>query len=128
MGKQPTHLRGALLTGAVCVIWFGLAARRPELHYHFAPLVAAALWPLSMRSSGRATAQDARTAGVGAATTVLVTTAIITLVGNMNGPNFLHSGPAWPEAVLFAVIAAAWAARAASREKPGLLGSLVDTS
>lgn len=128
MWKQPTHLRGALLTGAVCVVWFFLAARRPELHYHFAPLVAAALWPLSLRSRGRATMADARTGGFGAAALVIATTGIIVLAGNLNGPNFLHRGPAWPEAVLFAVVAAAWAARAASRKQPGLLGSLVDGS
>lgn len=128
MWKQPTHIRGALLTGAVCVVWFFLAARSPTLHYHFAPIVAAALWPLSLRSSGRATIEDARTGGIGAAVMVLATTGIIVLFGNMLGPNFLHVGPAWPEAVLFTAIAAAWSTRAASRKKPGLLGSLVDGS
>ncbi len=128
MWKEPTHLRGAFLTGGVCVVWFFLAARNPTLHYHFAPLIAAVLWPLSLRSSGRASVKEARTGGIGAATLVLVTTGIIVLVGNMDGPNFLHAGPAWPEAVLFALIAAAWGTRAASREKPGLLGALVDGS
>ena len=128
MFKQPTHVRGALLTGGVCVVWFFLALRRPELHYHFAPLIAAALWPLSLRTQGKATSRDARTGATGAASLVLVTTAIILLAGNLEGPNFLHRGPAWPEAVLFGVVAAAWGGRVASRTKPGLLGSLVDAS
>lgn len=128
MWKEPTHLRGAILTSAVGVIWFLLAARNPNLHYHFAPLIAAALWPLSLRSKGRATAADARKGGLGAAVIVLVTTGIILAIGNMLGPNFLDRGPAWPEAVLFTVIAAGWATRVASREKPGLLGSLVEPS
>ena len=126
MFKQPTHLRGALLTGGVCVVWFFLALRRPELHYHFAPLIAAALWPLSLRSKGQASAHDARTGAIGGMALVLVTTVIILLLGNLEGPNFLHRGPAWPEAVLFAVIAGAWSGRVASRERPGLLGSLFD--
>ena len=126
--KEPTHLRGALLTGAVCVVWFFLALRRPELHYHFAPLIAAALWPLSLRSKGRATAHDSRLGAIGGAALVIVATAIILLVGNLEGPNFIERGPAWPEAVLFAVIAGAWGGRVASRVKPGLLGSLVDVS
>ena len=128
MWKKPTHLRGALFTGGVCIVWFFLAARRPELHYHFAPLIAAALWPISLRSNGRATARDARIGGAGAAGIVLVATGVIDAVGNMLGPNFLHRGQAWPEAVLFAVIAASWGARAASRKRPGLIGSLVDGS
>ena len=128
MWKYPTHFRGALLTGGVCVVWFFLAARRPELHYHFAPLIAAALWPLSLRSNGRATSQDARKGGIGATVLVLATTGLILVTGNMDGPNFLHRGPAWPEAVLFALIAAAWGTRAASRKRPGLLGYLVDST
>ncbi len=128
MWKAPSHSRGALLTGLMCAVWFVLAARRPELHYHFAPLVAAALWPLSLRSNGRATADAARIGGIGAAALVFATTGVIVAAGNMNGPNFLHQGPAWPEAMLFALVAAGWATRVASREKPGMLGALVDSS
>ena len=128
MFKQPTHVRGALLTGFVCVVWFFLALRRPELHYHFAPLIAAVLWPLSLRSKGQATSKDASTGALGGIALVLVATLIILLLGNLMGPNFLEQGPAWPEAVLFAVVAGFWGGRVASREKPGLLGSIVDAS
>ena len=110
------------------MLWFFLALRRPELHYHFAPLVAAALWPLSLRSKGQATASAARIGTVGGAGLVIVFTAIILALGNLMGPNFLERGPAWPEAVLFALIAALWGGRVASRENPGFLGSLVDNS
>lgn len=128
MLKGPTHLRGALLTGAVNVVWFLLALRRPELHYHFAPLIAAALWPLSLRTAGRASMKDTQIGVAGAIGLTLLTTLIIELTGNMNGPNFLHAGPAWPEAVLFAIVGALITGRAASRERPGLLGGLVDAT
>ncbi len=126
--RKPTHLRGALLTGLVLVAWFFLARRRPELHYHFAPLIASALWPLSLRTQGRRSNRDAVVGGAGAIALTLAATLLIQVLGNLDGPNFLHRGPAWPEAVLFAIVGAAVAARAASRERPGLLGGLVDTT
>ena len=128
MLKQPVHLRGALLAAAVCLAWVLLARRNPELHYHFAPLIAAMIWPLSLRSHGQRTVREALVGAAGSAFLTLATTLGIQLAGNMRGPNFLHEGPAWPEAVLFVLLGAAIAVRTTSRTRPGILGSLIDTT
>ena len=128
MARNPTHKRGALITGLVCAVWIVLAQRNPTLHYHFAPLIAAVVWPLSLRSKGRREKADAFTGGAGSLALTLLVTLVIQLAGTMDGPNFLHAGPAWPEAVLFAVLGAALGSRAAGRDKPGILGRLVDSS
>ena len=128
MMREPSHLRGAALTALVCVVWIFLARRSPELHYHFAPLIAAALWPLSLRTQGRRSVQDAVVGGVGAVVLTWATTLLIQHAGYMDGPNFLERGPAWPEAVLFAVLGALVGARTASRARPGILGNIVDAT
>ncbi|MDW3179821.1 MAG: hypothetical protein R8J94_20690 [Acidimicrobiia bacterium] len=128
MFSEPTHVRGAALTALVCLIWIGLAWRSPELNYHFAPLIASVLWPLSLRSQGRRATNETMVAAVGSAGFVFATTLALVLFDKLEGPNFLERGPAWPEALLFGVIGAAFGARSASRERPGLLGGLVDTT
>ena len=55
-------------------------------------------------------------------------TLLLELTGRQEGPNFLEVGPAWPEAVLFTLIGVAIGVRSASRERPGILGSLVDST
>jgi len=126
MLRRPTHVRGALYSGVVSVVWLVLAWRNPSLTYHFAPLIGAALWPLSLRSQGRRHITDARIGGLGGFGMMMLVTVILLITGRMNGPNFAHVGPAWPEAVLFAAIGAVIATRVASRERPGLLGSIID--
>lgn len=124
--SKPTALRAVLLSGVVAVVWMGLAWRSPTLTYHFAPLIGGVVGPLSLRSQGRADA--ALTQKVGGIVLAMLggVTLLLELAGRQEGPNFLHSGPAWPEAVLFAVVGVAIGVRAASRERPGLLGSLVE--
>ena len=128
MWREPSHIRGAALTGLVCIVWIFLARRNPDLHYHFAPLIASSLWPLSLRTQGRRSIQDAAIGGVGAVALTWGTTLLIQLAGYMDGPNFLHAGPAWPEAVLFTVIGAAIGVRTASRARLGILGNIIDTT
>ena len=128
MFRRPTHVRGAIYSAVVGVVWIVLAWRNPSLTYHFAPLIGAAAWPLSLRTQGRRHITDARLGGLGGFGVMTVVTVILLIAGRMDGPNFLHVGPAWPEAILFAVIGAALAVRVATREEPGLLGSLIDAS
>jgi len=116
------------LSALVCGIWIALAWRNPHLHYHFAPLIASVLWPLSLRAQGRRSVQVAVAGAAGAAGLVLVTTLALGLADKLGGANFLHNGPAWPEAVLFGLVGAAFGARSASRTRPGLLGGLVDST
>ncbi len=128
MLKAPTLLRSLLFSGGVGLVWIFLAFRNPALTYHFAPLIAGVIGPLSLRTQGRASEVLARKTGGIVLALLLAITLLLEVSGNQEGPNFLESGPAWPEAVLFAVIGVLIGARAASRENPGLLGGLVDNT
>jgi hypothetical protein len=123
--SSPTQFRGALLTSLVCVIWAALAIRSPTLTYHFAPIIAGVLWPLSLRTAGRRTAHDAWSGGAGAAVLVVVSAAVLHFGGWLEGPTFWNEGPSISEAVLFGLAGAMLGARSASRQRPGLLGSIV---
>jgi len=120
--------RALLLSGVVALAWIVLAWRSPTLTYHFAPLIGGAVGPLSLRTLGRADAQIGRTVGALVLAMMLGVTLILEVAGRQEGPNFLEVGPAWPEAVLFAVFGTAVGVRAATRERPGMLGTLVDST
>lgn len=128
MLSQPTMLRAALVSGGVGLIWIILAWRNPNLTYHFAPLIGATVGPLSLRSQGQANAALARSTGALVLILMLAVTLLLELSGRQEGPNFLEVGPAWPEAVLFAVIGVLVGMRAATRERAGLLARLVDST
>lgn len=125
---KPTAARALLLSGTVGIVWLMLAWRSPTLTYHFAPLVGGAVGPLSLRTQGRANARLSRNVGLGVLAMLGSVTLVLELAGHQEGPNFLHMGPAWPEAVLFILIGVAIGVRSASRARPGILGSLVDTT
>lgn len=118
------HWRGAAFSAAVLIIWAVLAARRPTLTYHFAPLISGVAWPLATRYGGRAETATATTA---AGLSFLVTAAVavgLSVADQLRGPTFVsETGAVW-EAVLFGAVGALLGARAASREKAGLLGSI----
>ena len=120
--------RALFLSGVVAVAWIVLAWRSPNLTYHFAPLVGAAVGPLSLRTQGRADGALTQKTGAIVLAMMLGVTLLLELAGRQEGPNFLEMGPAWPEAVLFAAIGVFVGTRAASRENPGLLGGLVDST
>ncbi len=99
-----TRLGPGLWTFAALALWAVLAARSPDLTYHFAPLIAAGVWPVM---SGRAAAAVA-SGGV----TLLVSIGLA-LAGWLEGPDFFGGHAAFGEAALFAVagaaLGAAWA-------------------
>ena len=125
---EPTTARALLFSGIVAIAWILLAWRSPTLTYHFAPLIGGAVGPLSLRTKGQATGSHGRKVAGLVLAMMLGVTLLLELTGLQEGPNFLESGPAWPEAVLFAIIGVAVGANAATRERPGLLGSLVDNT
>ena len=88
----------------------------------------AAVGPLSLRTQGRADGALTQKTGAIVLAMMLGVTLLLELAGRQEGPNFLEMGPAWPEAVLFAAIGVFVGTRAASRENPGLLGGLVDST
>ncbi|MGI9607008.1 MAG: hypothetical protein ACR2P0_12790 [Acidimicrobiales bacterium] len=118
------QLRGGAITVAVCALWAFLALRRPELTYHFAPLIAATAWPVALRTGGRRSRRDAAIGGVAAAAVVIVTGLVLHVADALDGPTFWNDGPALSENIIFALVGAGFGARVASRERPGLLGSL----
>ena len=128
MLKLPSMARALLVSGGVGVIWLVLAWRNPSLTYHFAPLIGAAVGPLSLRTQGQADSSLANKTGGIVLAFMLGITLLLELAGRQEGPNFLEMGPAWPEAVLFSAIGVFVGVRAASRENPGLLGRLVDST
>lgn len=128
MFARPTIVRAALLSGGVGLVWIVLAWRSPTLTYHFAPLIGGAVGPLSLRTRGQADAAIARATGGMVLAMMLAVTLLLEIADRQEGPNFLEMGPAWPEAVLFAVIGVLVGSRAATREHPGLLGRLVDST
>ena len=103
-----TNSTPALATIAVLAIWAALSLRRPELTYHFGPLLAAAAWPMAHRSRhGRA----ARNASIGLAAAVFIIVAAA-------------STTVWlAEAFIAAAVGAAYGGRVLARESAGLLVS-----
>jgi hypothetical protein len=106
------ELRGAVWSLAAAGIWAVLAMRSPHLTFHFAPVVAAAAWPIASRRMIAA-------AGVTALT--VVTAVALEVADRLQGPDLIGGSAAVGEAVLFAVVAGAGAALwvvAAGRSTP----------
>ena len=118
--------RALLFSGVVAVVWVILAWRSPTLTYHFAPLIAAIVGPLSLRREGRADLKLGIATGTAVLGLLLGVTLLLEVTNKQLGPNFLESGPAWPESVLFSVIGVAVGVRATTRENPGILGRLFE--
>ena len=106
---------------AVTTVWTVLALRHPTVTYHLAPLLVAAAWPGVARATrGRATmAVGLRAAGGGLLVAVLAT-AELRALGALRGPALI-GGSATTEALLGAVVGAAWGARALTRRHSGLV-------
>ena len=99
----------ALWTIGALAVWAFLASRNPELTYHFAPLVAAAAWPVAGSRPDSA---------VVSGTLTLATSFGLAAAGSMDGPDLVGGHAALAEAVLFAVVGAAGgAAWAVSRSR-----------
>ena len=96
------HSRGLLATSATLAIWTVLAIRSPDLTYHFAPLIAAAAWPVLVRRNEAPPVRDSVAAGVGAFALVSGVAVLLAAGGYLEGPTFWNDGPALTEAFLFA--------------------------
>lgn len=120
--------RALLFSGVVGGAWLILAWRNPTLTYHFAPLIGGVVGPLSLRRQGKVDSKLGLSTGAAVLALLLGITLLLEITDKQLGPNFVESGPAWPEAVLFSFIGVALGVRAATRESPGLLGWLVDST
>jgi hypothetical protein len=101
------HRRGALATGAVLVAWVALAAWRPTVTYHLAPMLAAGLWPYLLRTGPlRVSWQDSVRAGLAAAVLTIAVGLALTAAGWLRGPTLWGSGHAFVEVPPFALAGA----------------------
>ena len=93
-----------LWTIGTLAVWAFLATRSPDLTYHFAPLIAAAAWPVA--------GSRANTAMISGPLTLL-TSIGLAAAGSLQGPDLVGGHAALAEAVVFgvagAVGGAAWA-------------------
>ena len=125
--SSATNLRPALFVALVLVIWAVLAARRPELTYHFAPLIARFVGPAALRTNGPAPATIGWKVGAASAVAVSLASVALHVPGVLDGPTFWNDGPALTEAILFSAIGASVGARVATRERAGILGSFFES-
>jgi len=115
---------GFLLTLGVLAIWVVLAVRNPDLTYHFAPILAALAWPLSIRRSEPQPAAAAARIGAASFALVAATSVVLWLGDKLMGPTLWSDDGSIVEAILFAALGAALGVRVATRERAGLLGKL----
>ena len=126
VSRRAPIVRAAAIVAVVLVIWSLLAIRRPELTYHFAPLIAAIAGPASLRRNGAVPLSQAGVVGVATATLVIAVSVGLHVAGVLDGPTFWDDGPALTEALLFAVIGSSLGTRTAVRQRSGLLGALFE--
>lgn len=103
------HAIGALATIAVIAVWTALAAWRPHVTYHLAPLFAGAAWPVTLRRGGprRVAAVDARRAALAGGAISLLASGALWWASLLDGPTLWNDGPAIVEtlpAVLAGVV------------------------
>jgi hypothetical protein len=121
--RLATNSTPVLATIAVLAIWAALSLRRPELTYHFGPLLAAAAWPVTHRSRhGRVTRSAALRLAAAAFIIVAAASTAVWLWDGLNGPA-LVGGSALAEAFIAAAVGAAYGGRVLARESAGLLAS-----
>ena len=102
------HTIGVVATVVVLVAWAMLAAWRPHVTFHLAPVFAGAAWPVALRRGGalRVAPFDAVRGGLaGAALAVLASLALWAL-GLLDGPTLWDDGPAIVETLPAVVIGA----------------------
>ena len=113
------HLAGAAASACLALAWLVLSWWHPALTYHFGPPLAAAAWPLLLRSWLRHPARRGQ-ALAAVAGGVLVALAALRNAGTGNwlrGPTPTGSGGVPAEEVALAMLAAAWGWRVAERRR-----------
>jgi hypothetical protein len=89
-------------------LWIAVAAWRPEVTYHLAPLLIAAVPPIAIaiedpQQVDRRAVVVAGLAGLGLS---LAATAVLSALGWLSGPSLLPAGGAAAEAVVFSFVGA----------------------
>jgi len=114
-----THLTGAVASASVALAWLALSWWHPALTYHFGPPLAAAAWPVFLRTRLRHPARrgPALAAAGGGFLTAMAALGIAVAAHWLRGPTLLGRGSVPAEEVLLAVLAAGWGWRIAERRR-----------
>ncbi|MGH3199751.1 MAG: hypothetical protein ACRDNT_28395, partial [Streptosporangiaceae bacterium] len=109
----------AAASACLAAAWLALSWWHPALTYHFGPPLAAAAWPLLLRSRLRHPARRSQALAAVAGGFLIAMAALgIAVAGNwLRGPTLIGSGSVPAEEVALAVVAAAWGWRVAERRR-----------
>lgn len=115
------HLRGGAWSVLVAVAWVVLAAWRPTVTFHLAPVFVAAAWPVGLRGAGplRVAPVDAARGAVAAALIALATTMALYAADLLRGPTLWDSGPVLAEVLPAVAVGAVGGYRYARCGQPG---------
>ena len=102
------HAIGAVATTVVLVAWAVLAAWRPHVTYHLAPVFAGAAWPVALRRGGalRVAPVDAAAGAFAGALLAVLASLALWWLGLLDGPTLWNDGPAIVETLPAIVIGA----------------------
>jgi hypothetical protein len=102
------HAIGAAASLVAAIAWSVLAAWRPTVTFHLAPVIVAAAWPVALRRGAalRVAASDTLRGAVGGAAIAAVATALLAVLDLLRGPTLWGSGPALVEIVPAIVVGA----------------------
>lgn len=104
-------------------LWSVLALATPARTYHFAPVLAAATWPATVRAlHGRARWFPGLRAAASGLLIAVVATLALDGLGVLAGPSLAGSS-ALVESAVGAVLGAVWGLHLVTRARPGLLAS-----
>ena len=94
--RPRDHAVGGGATLVVVAVWTVLAAWRPDVTYHLAPVFAGAAWPVALRRRGplRVASFDAGRGAVAAAMLTALASLVLWSLGLLDGPTFWNDGPA----------------------------------
>ncbi len=106
---RATVRRALTYTLALTVLWVSLAAWRPEVTYHLAPLLISAVPPIAvtLEDPREVKSQVVGAAAIAGLALGLGTTAFLSALGWLSGPSLLPAGGAVFEAVVFSLFGAA---------------------
>lgn len=105
----------------VSVAWWLLAAWRPHVTYHLAPVFVTAAWPIALRRGGplRVAPIDAARGAVGALLIGAIATITLWQLDLLRGPTLWDSGDVMVEVVPALVVGAIGGYRLARCGQPG---------
>lgn len=100
----PRSVLAPAVTVVATTLWVALAIRTPTNTYHFAPIIAAASWPIVDRGGVRPTTRHSIVVAGLSTTIVLVAGLALWASDRLQGPTLWGSGTSIGETVIFAIL------------------------